>query len=229
MAKVEVKNVPSIIRFGSRQRYEHWLLMITFTVLAITGIVQRFSTVTLSQWVILGLGGIDATRFIHRCFAAVLVTGVAYHFAYVIYIFFFRHARLSMMPNREDFANVINELKINLGLSTARPAYGRYDFRQKFEYLGLVFGSGIIIVTGLFQAFPIVVTRILPGQVVAAAVVFHGNEATLAILTILVWHLYDVIFKPGIFPADTSIFTGRISRKRMTEEHGLELTETARD
>jgi hypothetical protein len=34
-----------------------------------------------------------------------------------------------------------------------------------------------------------------------------------------------VIFKPSVFPGDTSIFTGKLSRHRMMEEHGLEYSE----
>jgi formate dehydrogenase subunit gamma len=69
------------------------------------------------------------------------------------------------------------------------------------------------------------VSQLLPGYIVAAALEFHGYEATLAILVIVVWHFYDVIFRVGVFPADTSIFTGRISRERMKAEHYLEYLE----
>ncbi len=83
----------------------------------------------------------------------------------------------------------------------------------------MIFGGTVIIVTGFILAFPVAVTTILPGQVVAAAVEFHGFEATMAVLTIVIWHLYDVIFRPGVFPADTSAFTGKVSRERMIEEN----------
>ena len=73
--------------------------------------------------------------------------------------------------------------------------------------------------------YPVAVTRIFPGQFVAAAKEFHGNEAMLAVLTIVIWHLYDVVFKPGIFPADTSIHSGKISKERLMEEHALEYDE----
>ena len=36
---------------------------------------------------------------------------------------------------------------------------------------------------------------------------------------------YIVQFRPGVFPADLTIFTGRISKKRMKEEHYLEYLE----
>ena len=82
-----------------------------------------------------------------------------------------------------------------------------------------------MIITGIILMYPMWVTSFLPGQFVAAARVAHGNEAMLAVITIAVWHLYDVIFKPSVFPADVSIFTGKISHHRMKEEHGLEYSE----
>jgi hypothetical protein len=44
----------------------------------------------------------------------------------------------------------------------------------------------------------------------------------LAFLVIIVWHLYNAIFSPEVFPLDTSIFTGKISVSRMKHEHPLE-------
>ena len=89
----------------------------------------------------------------------------------------------------------------------------------------MFYGSAIIIISGFVLAFPLLVTKFLPGVVVAAAKDFHGYEATLAVLTIVIWHFYEVIFKPGVFPANFSIFTGKISRERIEEEHPLEYAE----
>ena len=130
-----------------------------------------------------------------------------------------------MVPTLKDFYDAVSALKYTFGLVDKPPQYGRFDYRQKFEYWGLIFGGMVIIITGFILAFPVFFTSFLPGQVVAAAVEFHGFEATLAVLTIVIWHLYDVILRPGIFPADTSIFTGKISRERMLEEHPVEYAE----
>jgi len=42
------------------------------------------------------------------------------------------------------------------------------------------------------------------------------------VLVIALWHSYGVILRPEIFPLDTSIFTGRMSVRRLKEEHVLE-------
>ncbi len=213
------------VRFSARQRTEHWILVVSFIVLAVTGLAQRYYTAGWAEWVILNSGGIEFTRLIHRAVALLFTLLVIYHFGYVAYQFFYKHARLSMVPTLKDFHDVVNGMKYTLGLADRPPQLGRFDYRQKFEYWGLIFGSLVLIISGFILAFPVTVTRVVPGQVVAAAVEFHGFEATLAVLTIVIWHLYDVIFRPGVFPADTSILTGKISRERMLEEHPLEYAE----
>jgi hypothetical protein len=45
----------------------------------------------------------------------------------------------------------------------------------------------------------------------------------MAFLVVIVWHIYNAHLNPDVFPFDWSIFTGKISRHRMIEEHPLEL------
>ncbi|MFH1383140.1 MAG: cytochrome b/b6 domain-containing protein [Chloroflexota bacterium] len=215
------------VRFSLRRRIEHAALIVTFTTLVVTGLTQKFYTAGVAEWLILHLGGIETVRIIHRIFAAIFTLSVLYHLVSVTYDVLVRHSRLTMIPTRKDFADVLDYLKYTIGFRKEPPQYGRYNYRQTFEYWGMMFGSTIIIVTGFVLAFPIAVTRFLPGQVVVASVVFHGWEATLALLTILVWHVYEAFLKPGVFPGDFSIFTGKISKEEMLEEHGLEYAEIA--
>ncbi|MBI2861014.1 MAG: cytochrome b/b6 domain-containing protein [Chloroflexi bacterium] len=212
-------------RFSLSQRIEHAVLMVTFTILAVTGLAQRFYSMGWAEWIILNLGGIEYTRLIHRGFGFLFTASVLYHLVYVTHSLLWRHAKPSMLPTLKDARDVVTTLRYSLGFTDKPPQFGRYDYRQKFEYWGIIFGGAIIILSGFFLMFPLVVTRFLPGQFIAAAVEFHGWEATLAVLTIIVWHTYDTIFKPVIFPMDTSIFTGKISRERMIEEHPLEYAE----
>ncbi len=223
---VTAKSEPDyFIRFSVNQRVQHILLMVSFIVLSVTGLAQRFYTAGWAETVILGLGGIEYTRLIHRAFGLLFTLIILYHLGYLAHSLFVRHQKPSMVPTLKDARDVVTTLSYSFGFADRPPQFGRFDYNQKFEYWGLIFGSMVIIVTGFFLAFPLAVTRFLPGQMVAASVDIHGYEATLAVLTIVIWHLYDVIFKPGIFPADISVFSGKISRKRMLEEHPLEYAE----
>jgi cytochrome b subunit of formate dehydrogenase len=214
-----------LTRFSVGQRIEHAVLMVTFIVLAVTGLSQRFYTADWAEWVILNLGGIENIRLIHRAFGFLFTLSLIYHLGRLVYSVFVLHSKLSMLPNLQDARDVITTLKYSLGFVGKPPQFGRFDYRQKFEYWGILFGGTIMIVTGFMLAFPLAFTEVLPGQFIAAAKEAHRNEAMLAVLTITVWHLYDVIVKPSIFPCDTSIFTGKMSRKRMIEEHPLEYAE----
>ena len=102
------------------------------------------------------------------------------------------------------------------------PKFDRFDFRQKVEYWALIWGTLLMVLTGFILMFPITVTHYLPGIVIYAAKAAHGYEAVLAFLSIITWHMYNTHFAPNMFPVDTTIFTGMISRERLREEHSLE-------
>jgi formate dehydrogenase subunit gamma len=226
-AKPMTKLKNEIVRFVPRQRVEHIVLMVLFIVLSVTGLAQRYSSAGWAEWIIINVGGIEFLRLIHRITAMVFVLQFVYHIVFVSVGYFTKHAKLTMVPTLKDFKDVIDEMRYTFGFKDKPPKFDRFDYRQKFEYWGLMFGSTVLIITGFILMYPVAFTRFLPGQVVAAAVEFHGFEATLAALTIVIWHLYDVIFRPGVFPADTTIFTGRISRERVAEEHPLEFPDIA--
>jgi formate dehydrogenase subunit gamma len=131
------------------------------------------------------------------------------------------HRLPSIVPRTKDFMDTVQTVRHFLR-GEPRPKLGRFDASEKFEYWGLFFGGMLMSVTGLALVFPEFVTRFLPGIVVAAMRTMHGLEATFAVLVVLLWHSYGVIFKPDVFPLDTSIFTGKISIERLKEEHELE-------
>jgi formate dehydrogenase subunit gamma len=214
-----------LVRFNVRQRIEHILLLIVFTALAVTGLAEKYYAAGWGNWVITNLGGIAMTRLIHRGFGILFTMGMFYHFVYLFLNALLRHGKLTMLVSLKDFRDIVDSIRYSFGFSDRPLSYGRFDYRQKFEYWGILFGSLIMIVSGFVLMYPIWTTSFLPGQFVAASRVAHGNEAMLAVLTIVIWHLYDVIFKPTIFPADLTIFSGRISKKRMMEEHALEYAE----
>ena len=127
-----------------------------------------------------------------------------------------------MIPTFRDFSDAVGMFKYYLGLSEEQPKFDRYDYRQKFEYWGLVIGGIIMIVTGFILYLPVFFTKLLPGVIIPIAKFVHGYEALLAFLVIIIWHMYGAHFNPDVFPFDSSIFTGKISRERMEKEHHLE-------
>ncbi|HTO98671.1 MAG TPA: cytochrome C [Myxococcales bacterium] len=213
-----------IVRFSVRQRAEHLSVMVLFTVLVITGMPQKFYQASFSASLVQAMGGINATRLIHRVAGVLFALTVVAHLAVAIWqVTTRRLTRLAIVPGRQDYRDALATLRWYLGLSRQKALFDRYDYRQKFEYWGMVAGSMIMVATGFILLFPVTVGSILPGQLIPASQVAHSQEGLMAFLVVIVWHIYNAHLNPDVFPFDWSIFNGKISRHRMLEEHPLEL------
>jgi cytochrome b subunit of formate dehydrogenase len=206
-------------RFTRAQRIEHVLLFTSFTTLVVTGLPQLYSLTWIGSVTIWLFGGIEMVRIIHRAAAVVLMLETIYHGGIVTYKVFVKRVSLTMMPGWQDVIDAFQSLGHNLGLAKNPPRMGRYTFGEKAEYWAVIWGTVIMVLTGFMLWNPIATTRFLPGQAIPAAKAAHGGEALLAILSIITWHVYNVHIKYF----NRSIFTGRISRHEMEEEHPLEL------
>ena len=210
-------------RFVLSQRIEHILLVISFGMLCLTGLPQKFPDTAWAQWIMSALGGIGATRVIHHIFAFMLAFEFLYHLIVVAYeLLLVRPRPLPMLPQLQDVRDGLRSVAYLSGRRPEKPQFDRYDFKQKVEYWALIWGLLVMGGSGLILMFPVVVTRYLPGVLIPAAKVAHGYEAILAFLAIITWHLYNAHLSSGAFPLDTSIFTGKVSGERMLEEHPLE-------
>lgn len=220
---VSVHGPTEFVRFSNLQRAEHILVMVFFTILIITGLPQKFHESSWAHWLVQLLGGIDATRLVHRIAGGLFALLAVFHLGRVTILVALRKAKPAMLPVYKDFRDAVVTLRYNLGLTEENAQFDRFDFRQKFEYLGLLMGGVVMIVTGAILIFPVFVTQFLPGVLIPAAKTAHSYESLLAFLALCIWHTYGAHFSPEVFPADTSIFTGKISRERMEHEHSLEL------
>jgi len=213
----------SFVRFSLRQRVEHVLVMTLFTVLAVTGFPQKFSDAGWARGLIGLMGGVEVARALHR-FAGMAFALLAFvHIATSIALVTTGRSRPSMIPSRKDFADAVQTLRYYLGASDRQAKFDRFDYRQKFEYWGLLMGGLLMVATGLILYAPLVVTRVLPGVMIPVAKVAHSNEGLMAFLVVITWHIYNAHLNPDVFPFDFAIFTGKISRHRMESEHPLEL------
>jgi len=213
-------------RFQPARIVEHWTHVLTFGVLVCTGLSQRYYTLDISQWIILHLGGIDSARIIHRVAGVVFSFEVTLHVTIGVIGMIYKKWQPSIIITKKDFADVIHNVRYYLGLESAPAPGGRYTYKQKFEYWAILTGVLIMIFSGLILWFPVAVTNVLPGEIIPAAKVLHTDEALVVFLIIAIWHIYNAIFSPDVFPLDTSMFTGYLSKERMIQEHSLELEET---
>jgi cytochrome b subunit of formate dehydrogenase len=220
---------PTYVRFTAVQRVEHAAMMTLFSLLAVTGLPQKFYDSGWAQTLMGWLGGVDTARSIHRGAGLLFAALVVVHVARLVVELSLGRVTLSMVPTRQDFRDAIQTMRYYFGLTNEQAKFDRFDYRQKFEYWGLLLGAGVVVATGLVLLYPIAATRWLPGEMVPAAQVAHSSEGLMAFLVVIVWHVYNAHLNPDVFPFDTSIFTGRISAKRMHHEHPQEYDRVVRE
>jgi cytochrome b subunit of formate dehydrogenase len=193
--------------------------MLSFLTLAATGLPQKYATSPVSVFIVQTLGGVENIRRIHHFTSVLVMLVIIYHLLVMGYKIFVLRAPLTMMFSLQDVKDGLQALLYNIGISKTEPRMGRYTFEEKFEYWAFVWGYTIMGITGFIMWNPITATRYLPGEFVPAAKAAHGGEAVLAVLAILIWHMYGVNVKHF----NRSIWTGEQSEEEMRSEHPLEL------
>jgi len=218
-----------IVRFSVRQRIEHFSVMILFLALGLTGFAQKFVDSPWAIWTINTIGGIDRVRWLHRAAGVMFTVFAMVHISIALFMVLTRRSRPSMIASRKDFQDAITQLRYYLRISDNPARFDRFDYRQKFEYWGMVLGGMLMIATGFMLLYPVIVTRLLPGEFIPVARVAHSNEGLLAFLIVIIWHIFNAHLSPEVFPFDPSIFTGKVSREYMEKEHPLEYARIMRE
>ncbi len=213
-----------ITRFDVHQIIQHAGLMVSFILLVVTGLPLKFHGSAVSQWWVGVWGGIEATRSVHHFAAWMIVIVCLYHLIYILYttLILKRPFPIKMLPSGQDFVKFFRELGYFLGLGKERPKFDRFNWREKFDYWAIFWGMPVMAGSGFILMYPVLVTKYLPGWVVPTALVAHSDEAMLALIWIFLVHIFFSHFTPGIFPLNTSIFSGKVPKERYRREHPLE-------
>jgi hypothetical protein len=77
-------------------------------------------------------------------------------------------------------------------------------------------------VTGIMLWAKVWVGNALARWWIDAATAVHFYEAILATLAILVWHFYQVVFDPDVYPMNWAWRDGSMSAQHYKEEHELD-------
>lgn len=209
------------VRFSLSDRVQHLVMLLSFTTLAITGLAQEFALNPVSIFIIRMWGGVENIRATHHVAATMLMLVAIYHILGLGYKIFVLHQRLKMLPSFQDIKDAWAAFTYNIGLNKTRPQMDRYSFEEKAEYWALVWGILIMGLTGFMMWNPLATVKFLPGEVIPAAKAAHGAEALLAVLAIIVWHMYGVHLRHF----NKAMWTGRLTEHEMLHEHPLELAD----
>jgi cytochrome b subunit of formate dehydrogenase len=203
-------------RFTVNQRVQHIILLVTFLLLVATGLPLKYRETwgkSVLEWM-----GFMTARSIHK-WAAVGMTAVG-----VWHVFFYTlvdRGKKYMWPRKKDFTDFIDVVKFRLGRAPEPPKFDRFYFMQKFDYWGAFWGFVIMIGTGMILWFREELA-FLPMALRESARTAHAEEAILAVVFVLIFHMIHTHINREVFPMDKVFLTGKIPEDRLMEEHPLE-------
>ena len=205
-------------RFTLAQRWEHTLLIISLSVLLLTGLPQKYRDTSWSQALLSTPEMVTNVQTVHHTAALVLTLEIVYHLANMVILMVRRRLPGDMLPTMQDVKDAFQMVKYLLFLSSEKPKFGKFNFEQKFTYWFLFFAIGILAFSGFVIWFPIQFTAIFPGGIIPAAKLAHSTEAIVTTLFVLIWHFYHVHLER----LNLSIFTGKLNEEDMKNFHVLE-------
>lgn len=211
-----------VVRMSFLFRVQHLLLMISMLVLAVTGFELMYHENWLSRALIGLEGGILNRGIIHRVAAVATMAQLIYHAFYMLFSREGKRELRDFLLTRKDFEEFLQATRFNLGMSPEYPRFGKYGYKEKFQYWGVTLGVFLISVTGLVLWFETFSMKFLPKVVLDLTLIIHGYQGLLIFVILLFWHLYIVHLHPSVFPMNPAWLTGKVDAEWLREEHPLE-------
>ncbi|MBN2237190.1 MAG: hypothetical protein JW729_06495 [Bacteroidales bacterium] len=219
-------------RFNVKQQTTHIFVIISFIMLALTGMTLKFAHMEWAASIAKFLGGVHSAGIIHR-FGAFMTFG---YFAFHVYNLIllkkknkaslksFIFGKDSIMFNVQDWKDLVASIKWFFGKGP-RPQYGRWTYWEKFDYFAVFWGVAVIGLSGLILWFPEFFTLFMPGWAINVAQIIHSDEALLAVGFIFTVHFFNTHLRPESFPMDTVIFTGYVPLEEYKKDRPREYEE----
>lgn len=218
------------LRMSLSERIQHMSLMISFIVLVITGFMLKYP----DAWWVVPIRDVSPLVFeirglLHRIAAVVMVVASLYHIYYIFFVPRGKQLIRDLLPVRKDILDAIGIVKYNFGFTQVKPQLDRFSYIEKSEYWALIWGTAVMVVTGFILWFDNTFMGLLTKLGWDISRTIHFYEAWLATLSIIVWHLYFIIFNPDVYPMNLAWIKGTITETEMEEEHPLELERIKRE
>jgi formate dehydrogenase subunit gamma len=236
----QVKSNPygDLPRYSAHIVLQHFLIFTTFIILVSTGVPLHYADLFWAPYLISIFGGIDNAQLIHRSAAFVMIGACVYHLLTIVGSTVRKiikkefDIRRTQVPLPKDLFDLIHDVKYFLGIEPYRPKMEKFMYKQKLHYLAILWGSFVLISAGTALLYPEYIVALWPFDpsfIQDLARIMHADEAVLALIVIAFWHLSNVHIVPGRFPAQWTVFTGRITREHQIEEHFLEYVRNLED
>jgi len=213
------------LRFSLSWRIQHFLLMLSVTLLIITGFALRYHDTWFGRFLIFIEGGFEARGTLHRISAILLFITAVYHLIYILFTKEGRREFKELLFRKKDFSDLIASVKYDVGKDEKPPVYGRYSYKEKIQYWAFFIFVVLMILSGIVLWFHNYFFGILPKWFFDLSQALHSSTATLVLTFLVFWHLYLVHLSPGNFPINASFWHGYVSEEWLRENHYLEYLE----
>jgi formate dehydrogenase gamma subunit len=208
------------VRFDRIQIAQHMTLAVTFILLVLTGFALRYPEALWVKWTGIAFLSEPLRSWSHRILGVALILFSVVHVFYVALSRRGREEFKAMLPTFQDILDFRDNMGFHVWATKRKPRFGRYDYTQKAEYWALVWGTGLMAITGLVLWFPVVATSWAPAWIVSISETIHFYEAWLAMLAIVVWHFFFVMFHPEVYPMSWIWLTGKMPEHELQAVHG---------
>jgi cytochrome b subunit of formate dehydrogenase len=203
------------------ERLSHALLASSFIVLAWTGIALKFPDQWWAAPFAFGETNLQLRRNIHRIAAVVMMLVSVMHLYSLIFMKKMREHWLEMLPRFSDATDMLRGTLYNFGVLKEKPVLPAHSYIEKAEYWAVVWGTIVMVITGMMLWLNNWTLQFLPKWVLDLATSVHWYEALLASLAIVVWHFYSISLDPDVYPLDTAFYDGKSPRRRESHDaHG---------
>jgi len=208
-----------ILRFTKNEVIQHYLLLSSFIILAITGFALKYPTSWFAH-TLFSLGMTETVRQnVHRIAAVIMILTGIYHTGYLLFTARGRDVLYNLLPRWSDFIEARDNVLYYLRINKEKPKFDKYDYTEKAEYWALIWGTIVMGFTGFVLWFPTIVGNWAPEWFIKVSEIIHFYEAILASLAIVVWHWFFVIFHPGEYPMSLTWIAGKMSLHKYRHHH----------
>jgi len=212
-------------RWTRTQLFEHWLVLLSLSLLGLTGLALKYHAHAWAAWLLQRMGGPAMSGTLHRTAAVVLIGTVVFHLAHAALTEYghqeFRRIRL----RAQDFRDFLHMLKFNLGSAPEPPKTAKYSYQEKFHYWAVALIVLLMIPSGFVLWFENEAMQFLPKWIYDLTLVLHGGAGLFFFAVVVLSHLYSVHLDPRVFPMDWMWLTGTISEDQLRARHPLEFEE----
>ncbi|CAG9415237.1 formate dehydrogenase-N subunit gamma [Providencia alcalifaciens] len=196
------KKSKMIVRTKFIDRACHWTVVISFFLVALSGIALFFPTL---KWLTETFGTPQMGRILHPFFGVLI---------FVVLMFMFVRFVKHNIPDRKDVPWLLNIVQVLKGNEHKVADVGKYNAGQKMMFWSIMSMIFVLLITGIIMWRPYF-AHLFPIWMVRWSILIHALSAIILIHAILI-HMYMAFWVKGSIDG---MIEGKVSRRWAKKHH----------